>query len=108
VNRDDVRLLKLRRELYFSLEPFRRNTRRKLRRKNLYDDLALELGFFRKEYARHPAAVKLSLHGVGASQFLAKLFSEIGHAAGKEESYMPPLANEASANLRIGSGEKQL
>jgi len=64
-HRDDMRVLKSRREHDFALEPIDRNRGRELVRKHLDDDASTEGVVARDVHRRHASATELPLEGVG-------------------------------------------
>src|SRR5688500_5139782 len=62
--RNDVRLLELCRQLYLALEALGADARRKIRRKDFYDDPSAETILGGQEYPGHAAAAELAVDGV--------------------------------------------
>src|SRR5438094_728752 len=75
-----MRVLHLRRELYFTLESGETDGRGHLCGENLYDDLAVELDLAGNEHSRHSAAAELALDSEPITQRLLKLFRERGQS----------------------------
>ena len=46
---------------------------------NFYDDLSIEVGLSRNEYARHASAAELAVDSVGCAENVLKLLLEVGH-----------------------------
>ena len=69
--RNDVRVLQSGSELNLATESIDIDPRGEIGRQNLDDDLSLELGFCRNEYARHARAAKLAIYAIcGTEDFL--------------------------------------
>jgi hypothetical protein len=73
-----VRMLKLCGELNLTSEAVRIQSRRKVRRQHLHDDLSLELDLLGHEHPRHSTAAELSRYAVGCSEYFLKLLEQFG------------------------------
>jgi hypothetical protein len=77
--RNDMRMLKARRELDLALESIGRNTGAELRRQQLHDDPAAEACFLGEQDTRHAAAAQLALDRVGVAECRLQLCAKIAH-----------------------------
>ena len=73
-----MRMLKLCGELNLTSEAVRIESRRKVRRQHLHDDLSLELDLLGHEHPRHSTAAELSRYAVGCSEYFLKLVEQFG------------------------------
>src|SRR6185503_9833133 len=78
-NRHDVRMLQARHRQYLATEALGRHSRCQLRRKNLDDDLAIEVVIFAHEHERHPTTSELALNGVRSAKCGKETIGYRGH-----------------------------
>jgi hypothetical protein len=76
--RNDVRMLESRSELNLAPEPVDVNSGCEVRWKNLYDDLAIELGLGCNEDARHSRATELAVDSICGPEYFLKLELQVG------------------------------
>ena len=85
-DRDDVRMLEVRRDRDLTLEARGVHIARELGREDLHDDLAVEGEIRREEQPAHPAAGKLSLHAIPVAEQRLNSVPEFGALGGRHRN----------------------
>ena len=78
-DRQNVRMLQMRRDFALALEPRRHHVAGELGRQNLDDDLAVEREIRGEEQSAHAPALQLFVHAIAVGEDLSQMFEQIVH-----------------------------